>query len=373
MMGSLAGLLLLTLRKGRTVFCKDDLEDDDGDLPVGIERELKELVGNKIIRSEESRKYKILVDIYALRKYIQAQRAEAEIEREEWPFHFGELSAYDVKQSVWYFKGTTSAGDEEGSKTTSSSSGGKRRTRRRPGETRDFLLRHFKEDDEDDDENPFECLEEMHRQENKPTAAHCREVILKTLLEDGDEGQRRVQALRVCAEEGEVSEEVIGRRMCLNDLNAWNLSFWIVRNGLAYQGLFDLEYTVAVTPEQIFEYCCEHNERKAAAEKLATVLNNIALKRKDGSERAETIARPPLPQPKVINATQAAEQRLKDLISDEPAMSRSKAIIKVEGCLIAARYVKSQDEIMVYERILQMLNEMSDYVYNNLRKKLVGW
>ena len=150
MMGSLAGLMLLTLHKGRTVFYKDDLEDADGDLPAGLERELKELVSNKIIRSEESRKYKILVDIYALRKYIQEQRAEAELEHEEWPSHFGELSAYDVKQSVWRLKGTRSADDEEAGN-TSSSSGGKRRIRRRPGETRDFLRRHFKEDDEDDD------------------------------------------------------------------------------------------------------------------------------------------------------------------------------------------------------------------------------
>ena len=180
-----------------------------------------------------------------------------------------------------------------------------------------------------------------------------------------------MQALRVCAEEGEMSEEVIGRRMCVNDLDAWNLGFWIVRNGLAYQGLFDLEYTVAVTPEQIFEYCCEHNERKVAAEKLATVLNNIAISRKDEPELTQHVSK--LVTPKPINVTQVAEQRLKDLMSDEPAMSRSKAIIKVEGCLIAARYAKNHDEIMVYERIKQTLDEMSDYVYNNLRKKLVGW
>ena len=51
-------------------------------------------------------------------------------------------------------------------------------------------------------------------------------------------------------------------------------NMWIKENGLAYRSIHDIHYKLTITTEQLFEYCCEVNERKATTEKLATVLNN---------------------------------------------------------------------------------------------------
>ena len=226
------------------------------------------------------------------------------------------------------------------------------------------------EDDEDNDDeeysDPIEELKDWHRIKQYPAESHCKKVIINTLMCDGDEGRRRIQAIKVCIEAGKLTEDIISSRMCVDKLDAWQLYMWIKENGLAYRSIHDIHYKLTITTEQLFEYCCEVNERKATTEKLATVLNNIALKRQSHPELFKPV------KAKTINVTQTAESRLKDLIIDEPAMSRSKALIKVKGCLIAANYAKSHDESMVYERMLQMLNEMSDYVYNNLRKKYGG-
>ncbi len=51
-------------------------------------------------------------------------------------------------------------------------------------------------------------------------------------------------------------------------------------------------------------------------------------------------------------------------------MTRSKAVIKAEGCLCAARDIGSDKAAAVYEKIIFELNNMSDYMFNRLKSQL---
>ena len=61
--------------------------------------------------------------------------------------------------------------------------------------------------------------------------------------------------------------------------------------------------------------------------------------------------------------------RLIALVRTDLKMTRSKAIIKAEGCLCAARDIGSDKAAAVYEKVIFELNTMSDYMFNRLKSQ----
>ena len=66
----------------------------------------------------------------------------------------------------------------------------------------------------------------------------------------------------------------------------------------------------------------------------------------------------------------AIRAKLSALLRTDLKMTRAKAITKAEGCLCAARDIGNDKAVAVYERVVSELSNMSDYMFNRLKKRL---
>ena len=277
-----AGLLLTKLNTGSRFFTLSELRDRDDDSEFDIRHEITALLNEGLICSAGDRRYKIIADIYALRKYALKDVTEAAddcelVKSEAYRFDCG-----DIVDSVWQTKSDIAKPESGRAEQEEDVEEEINRRRREYLEKRRLELiariheevAESEEDDEDDE-----------------------------LLEDDDECD--------ADEEGEPSEPFL------------------------FTGKGD---------DELHKKICEIYEEWGKCAPARQHTNSNKFKK-------------------------AVRARLIALVRTDLKMTRSKAIIKAEGCLCAAREIGDKNAAAVYEKVLAELNNMSDYMFNRLKSQ----
>lgn len=120
-------------------------------------------------------------------------------------------------------------------------------------------------------------------------------------------------------------------------------------------------------PENTFFSCCqEAEERKNSLGHLAGAFKKIS-DQKQKKEQEERVALQ-----KHVNNYQfrkVVRAKLIALVCTDLKMTRTKAITKAEGCLFAAHDIGNDNAVVVYEKVIFELNNMSDYMFNRLKSQ----
>lgn len=274
-----AGLLLTKLNTGSRFFTLSELRDHDDDSEFDIRHEITTLLNEGLICSAGDRRYKIIADIYTLRKYALKGAAE---EADDCKIAQSEASRFgcgDIVDSVWQTK----------SDIAKSESG-------------------CAEQEEDVEEEINRRRREYLEKRRLELIARMREEMAESeedeeLSEDDDECD--------ADEEGEPSEP------------------------FPFTGRED---------DELHKKICEIYEEWGKCAPARQHTNSNKFKK-------------------------AVRARLIALVRTDLKMTRSKVIIKAEGCLCAAREIGDENAAAVYEKVLAELNNMSDYMFNRLKSR----
>lgn len=305
--------------------------------------EIAELISNRIICQIVEGEYRIIVDIGAFRKYILSYKNKPQSRNIS-----SGLWRYDIEHSTWRVKSFLDVPDfvEDDAEEDEDSVAAMRR--------RDLINRIRREspdDDEDDDEyldifsEDQSCDDEDESEENDDEDT-LRNRLLGILTDGSENGRLVADILKMIASEEYLSVLAISSRLNIDFALAENTCLWLYLHDLIEKKDGSLEYKLAI-PEGLFRACCiEAKERKTSIESFETVLKKI-LQQKLEAE---------------------AWDKFFDIFSDVN-LTRSNAIIKIEGCLYAARDIGNDIHAEIYQNILTRLNGMSDYVFNHLKNR----
>ena len=395
-----AGLLLTKLNTGSRFFTLSELRGRDDDSEFNVRHEITALLNEGLICSAGDRKYKIIVDIYTLRKKILKSGNEMTADRELAKSEACRFGCGDIVDSVWQVKSEVAKPDTSRAEQEEDDEEEINRRRREYLEKRRLELiarmreqsSESDEDDEDDElsEDDDECGlfgddgeeddedDSLFADDEFKMAAHSlfekseremREKVSKLLIAEDRNGKLAIAALKLCASEGYVSPWLLCKTQHVDDSTAKLICFWLYVNGfIKRDGKDENKYLLAM-PENLFFACChEAEKKKSSLGQFASILNDAGeQKQKKGHEGGAE------PQ-KYENDRQfrrLVRAKLVAVICTDLKMTRSKAVIKAEGCLCAARDIGSYKAAAVYEKVIFELNNMSDYMFNRLKSRLV--
>ena len=391
-----AGLLLTKLNTGSRFFTLSELRGRDDDSEFDFRHEITALLNKGLICSAGDRRYKIIVDIYTLRKNILKGAAEDADDCELAKPEVCRFSCDDIIDSVWRAKGGITKPDSvcvEQVETDDEEEINRRRREYLEKRRLELMARMREEmtenddvddddddddddlfcDDEDDgdeDDNPFEDDEfsmTAHSAFAKSEDEKMREKI-SNLLNDGDHNSKlAVAALKLCASEGYVSSWLLCKTFGVDECTAEFICFWLYVNDFIKRDLNDANKYLLDVPENVFFACCrEAEERKNSLGNLAgTLKKNGEQKQKNEQEERASLQ-------KYVNNYQfrkVVRSKLIALVRTDLKMTRAKAITKAEGCLCAARDMGNDKAAAVYEKVIFELNNMSDYMFNRLKSQ----
>ena len=390
-----AGLLLAKLNTGSRFFTLSELRDrDDDSAEFDARRELNALLKEGFISIVGDRRYKIIVDIYTLRKNILKGAAEDADDCELAKPEVCRFSCDDIIDSVWRAKGGITKPDSvcvEQVETDDKEEMNRRRREYLEKRRLELMARMREEMAESDDEEDDDIFDEDededeggYDEEDNPFADDAfsmdeyslvaksedekmREKI-SNLLNDGDHNSKlAVAALKLCASEGYVSSWLLCKTFGVDECTAEFICFWLYVNDFIRRDLSDANKYLLDMPENVFFACCrEAEERKNSLGNLAGTLKKISERKqeKEQEERASL--------QKYANDYQfrkVVRAKLVAVICTDLKMTRSKAVIKAEGCLHAARDIGNDNAAAVYEKVVAEIRNMSEYMYNRLKSQ----
>ena len=191
---------------------------------------------------------------------------------------------------------------------------------------------------------------------------------LLAFMSDGGEISRlAIKALKLCAAEGYITDWLLQRELSMNDVESKYVCDILYRNNFIKCDCDPDKYILAVPEGLVYACFREIEERKNAFGGLINVLKNIGEQKRRSKPQTKTSAC------KHFNSFQlkkTVRQKLLDLLRIDPKITRTKAIIKVEGCLFAACDIGLDPTIAIYKKMLEELNDMSDYLFNRLKSSL---
>ena len=386
-----AGLLLAKLNTGSRFFTLYELRDrDDDSAEFDARRELNALLKEGFISIVGDRRYKIIVDIYTLRKNILKGAVEDADDCELAKPEVCRFSCDDIIDSVWRAKGGITKPDSvcvEQVETDDEEEMNRRRREYLEKRRLELMARMrevMAESDDEEDDDIFDEDEGGYDEEDNPFADDAfsmdeyslvaksedekmREKI-SNLLNDGDYNSKlAVAALKLCASEGYVSPWLLCKTQNVDDSTAEFICFWLyVKDFIKRDDSDENRYLLAI-PENTFFACCnEAEERRNSLGHLAGTLKKIG-EQKQKKEQEERVALQ-----KHVNNYQfrkVVRAKLIALVCTDLKMTRTKAITKAEGCLFAAHDIGNDNAVVVYEKVIFELNNMSDYMFNRLKSQ----
>ena len=392
-----AGLLLAKLNTGSRFFTLYELRDrDDDSAEFDARRELNALLKEGFISIVGDRRYKIIVDIYTLRKNILKGAVEDADDCELAKPEVCRFSCDDIIDSVWRAKGGITKPDSvcvEQVETDDEEEMNRRRREYLERRRRELIARMQEEmaenddddddeddlfvedndnddEDEDDDDNPFEDDKSSLTAHSLFAKSEEEEMLekIRNLLIGGDRNSKlAVAALKLCASEGYVSPWLLCKTQRVDDSTAEFICFWLYVNDFIRRDLSEANKYLLDMPENVFFACCrEAEERKNSLGNLAGTLKKISERKqeKEQEERASL--------QKYANDYQfrkVVRAKLISLVCTDLKMTRTKAIIKAEGCLHAARDIGNDNAAAVYEKVVAEIRNMSEYMYNRLKSQ----
>ena len=386
-----AGLLLAKLNTGSRFFTLYELRDrDDDSAEFDARRELNALLKEGFISIVGDRRYKIIVDIYTLRKNILKGAVEDADDCELAKPEVCRFSCDDIIDSVWRAKGGITKPDSVCVEQVETDDEEEMNRRRREylEKRRLELMARMREvmaesDDEEDDDifdedeggydeedDPFED-DEFSMTTHSLFAKREEEEMLekiRNLLIGGDRNSKlAVAALKLCASEGYVSPWLLCKTQNVDDSTAEFICFWLYVNDFVKRDESDENKYLLAIPENTFFSCCqEAEERKNSLGHLAGAFKKIS-DQKQKKEQEERVALQ-----KHVNNYQfrkVVRAKLIALVCTDLKMTRTKAITKAEGCLFAAHDIGNDNAVVVYEKVIFELNNMSDYMFNRLKSQ----
>lgn len=387
-----AGLLLTKLNTGSRFFTLSELRDrDDDSAEFDARREINFLLNEGLICSAVDRRYKIIVDIYTLRKNILKGATKDADDCELAKPEVCRFGCNDIIDSVWRAKGGITKPDSVCSEQVETDDEDEMNRRRREylekrrleliARMREEMAESEEDGDDEDDDGLFSDDEEDNEEEEddefsmiahsafaKSEDEKMREKI-SNLLNDGDHNSNlAVAALKLCASEGYVSPWLLCKTFGVDEDTANFVCFWLDINDFIKRDLNDASKYLLDISENVFLACCrEAEERKNSLGNLAGTLKKIS-ERKQGKEQEERTSFQ-----KYANSYQFKKvvcAKLIALVRTDLKMTRAKVIIKAEGCLHAARDIGNDNAATVYEKVIVELNNMSDYMFNRLKSQL---
>ena len=245
-------------------------------------------------------------------------------------------------------------------------------------EEEDGLFEDFDDDDNDDDGELIKSDDGEDDVDNvsEDTASQLDSILdeeslkkrLLAFMSDGGEISRlAIKALKLCAAEGYITDWLLQRELRMNDVESKYVCDILYRNNFIKCDCDPDKYILAVPEGLVYACFREIEERKNAFGGLINVLKNIGEQKRRSKPQTKTSAC------KHFNSFQlkkTVRQKLLDLLRIDPKITRTKAIIKVEGCLFAACDIGLDPTIAIYKKMLEELNDMSDYLFNRLKSSL---
>ena len=237
-------------------------------------------------------------------------------------------------------------------------------------EDNDDLFEDEEDEEEDEEDDPFEDDEfsmTTHSLFAKSEEEEMLEKIRKLLIDEDRNSKLAVAALKLCASEGYVSPWLLCKTQNVDDSTAEFICFWLYVNDFVKRDESDENKYLLAIPENTFFSCCqEAEERKNSLGHLAGAFKKIS-DQKQKKEQEERVALQ-----KHVNNYQfrkVVRAKLIALVRTDLKMTRTKAITKAEGCLFAAHDIGNDNAVVVYEKVIFELNNMSDYMFNRLKSQ----
>lgn len=242
-------------------------------------------------------------------------------------------------------------------------------------EEEDSLFEDFDDNDNDDDGELIKSYDSEDDVNNvsEDTASQFdsildEESLKKRLLDfmsDGGEISRlAIKALKLCVAERYITDWLLQRELRMNDVELKYVRDILYRNNFIKCDCDPNKYILAVPEGLVYACFQETEERKSAFGDLINVLKNIGEQKRRKNPQTKTSTC------KYVNNFQlkkTVRQKLLDLLRIDPKITRTKAIIKAEGCLFAARDIGDEYAKYVFEKVLEELTDMSDYLFNRLK------
>ena len=245
-------------------------------------------------------------------------------------------------------------------------------------EEEDSFFEDFDDDDNDDDgeliksddgeddvdnvsENTASQLDSILDEES------LKKRLLAFMYDRGEISRLAIKALKLCAAEGYITDWLLQRELRMNDVESKYVCDILYRNNFIKCDCDPDKYILAVPEGLVYACFREIEERKNAFGGLINVLKNIGEQKRRKNLQTKTSAC------KHVNSFQLKKkvrQKLLDLLRIDPKITRTKAIIKAEGCLFAACDIGLDPTIAIYKKMLEELNDMSDYLFNRLKSSL---
>mgnify|MGYP001852910498 FL=1 len=237
-------------------------------------------------------------------------------------------------------------------------------------EDNDDFFEDEEDEEEDEEDDPFEDDEfsmTTHSLFAKSEEEEMREKISNLLIDEDRNSKLAVAALKLCASEGYVSPWLLCKTQNVDDSTSEFICFWLYVNDFVKRDESDENKYLLAIPENTFFSCCqEAEERKNSLGHLAGAFKKIS-DQKQKKEQEERVALQ-----KHVNNYQfrkVVRAKLIALVRTDLKMTRTKAITKAEGCLFAAHDIGNDNAVVVYEKVIFELNNMSDYMFNRLKSQ----
>lgn len=370
MKSSTACLLLTKLNTGHCYLTSDELENNDDDNPFDMRREVNNLVKDGIICSVNDDIYKITVDIYTLRKImLGATEKKTFVPKASGEVRF---SSFNIADSVWHIKNgasVLSAGDSVTDCADEDDEAGLTRLRREYLEKRwqELTTHLFKtggeDDDEPDDDEPDDDEDNTESKDD-----FMRKKLLAMLSDESNDGKLIASALKICERQGHISAWLLRKTLGIDENKAGFICMWLYVNDITKKDSKDSDKYVMDIPESMFLACC--SEIAERGQEMGGNDNAEGEADEDGENNAQSVNMVSGRYMRDFELRRAIRAKLSALLRTDLKMTRAKAITKAEGCLCAARDIGNDKAVAVYERVVSELSNMSDYMFNRLKKRL---
>ncbi len=376
MHGITAGLLLTKLNTGGRFFTLSELRDRDDDSDFDARREISVLLNEGVIRAAGDGRYKIIVDIYTLRKLVLKGEA-AGSEPDETDEACG-ISRADIVNSVW--RADPDLRDRERAERGAEEEELIRRREYLENRRRELMARlreetaESDEDDEDDEDDDCDADDEDDTDEHplfdESGEQDVHKKLVALIVDEKSNSKLAVAALKLCASEGYVSPRLLCKTYGVDEDTAQSVCFWLYINDFIKRDTTDRSKYLPDIPEIMFFACCrEAEERKNALGRLAGAVKAVSERR----QRKELEERKTFMEYRCnFRLRKIVREKLAALVRTDLGMTRAKALTKAEGCLCAARDIGNDEAADVYEKVILELKNMSNYLFNRLKRRLSG-
>lgn len=378
-----ASLLLTKLNAGKRYFLYSELSDCSDNSSFNARRELRELINQGFVREADEGGYKIIVDIYTVRKSI-LKSSDGDTPQE--PAMASDCNLADIVNSVWHIKGDNEEhcpdgeDDDDIDDDEEATEAEEYRMRREYLEKRRLELvermrkqigEHNEEDDDEDDDEDEASIEgdeddgddEMSDDSSSvDNDSHVHDSLMVLLAGETEIKRQAIAALKICASEGYLTPWLICKNLGISEEASGVVCLLLSLNSFIRKVPGNDEKYLLNISEGLFYACCQEAEDSKNTPAHLNTESRWQQYKEEINENYKI---------KWVNfrSEYKVYRELIGLINSDLKMSRTMAIAKAEGYLLAARDMGNDSVAALYEEVVEELKTMSNYRYNQLKDR----